>query len=55
MDTATELRQQATKHAQDAIDSFDRCDTDGFLSQWASGVMSQKKSLEADLLEAGGV
>jgi hypothetical protein len=52
---AEALRQEAQQHEQNASDSFERCDTDGFLSQWASGVMAQKKRLEADLVEAGGV
>jgi hypothetical protein len=38
-----------------AADSFDRCDTDGFLSQWASGMTARKQRAQADLLEAGGM
>jgi hypothetical protein len=53
--TAEQLRAEATKHDQDAHDSFQRSDTDGFLSQWASGISAHEKRLEAELLEAGGV
>lgn len=51
----TTLREEAARHEQAAADSFDRCDTDGFLSQWASGITAQLKRREADVLEAGGV
>lgn len=53
--TADNLRAEAAKHDKEAYDSFERCDTDGFLSQWASGLTASKKRLEADLIEAGGV
>ncbi len=52
---ADTLRAEATQHDRDAFDSFERCDTDGFLSQWASRLTADKKRLEADLIEAGGV
>lgn len=55
MDKVQELREQAKQHTEDAYQSFERCDTDGFLSQWASAVNAQRCNLEADLLEAGGV
>lgn len=55
MKTADELRAEASQHEQDARDSFERCDTDGALSQWASGLSAQRKRVEADLIEAGGV
>lgn len=53
--TATDLRAAADQHERDAIDSFDRCDTDGFVSQWASGIMAQVDRLQADIVENGGV
>lgn len=34
--TADEWTALARKNAQESADSFERCDTDGFLSQWAS-------------------
>lgn len=53
--TAAALRDQATQHEADAAESFDRCDTDGFVSQWASGLNAQQARREADIVEAGGV
>jgi hypothetical protein len=57
-DTTTEqaqaLRDQAAAADKRAADSFDRCDTDGFLSQWASNITARKLRMEAALLEAGG-
>lgn len=47
------LRAQARESAQRSRDSFERCDTDGFLSQWASDVSSQRLNLEADLADDG--
>jgi hypothetical protein len=35
-------------------DSFDRCDTDGFLSQWASGITGDLKRTQRELLKQGG-
>lgn len=35
--------------------SFERCDTDGFLSQWASGITGQLNSLKADLARNFGL
>jgi hypothetical protein len=51
---AADLRAQAARHDQDAADSFERCDTDGFLSQWASGMTARKLRAQADLAEQGG-
>lgn len=42
------------KHHQERIDSFDRCDTDGFLSQWASGLNAQEESQKAEIAKQGG-
>jgi hypothetical protein len=53
--TATELRQQAAAHEADARESFERCDTDGFLSQWASGINASVARKQASIVEAGGV
>lgn len=49
-----ELRAKAAKNRQDAQDSFDRCDTDGFLSQWASGISAQLYDKQAAIADAGG-
>jgi len=48
-----ELEKLSSKSWQDSIDSFDRCDTDGFLSQWASSSMSHQYKLEAQLVADG--
>lgn len=53
--TAEQLRQEAAAHDQDAADSFERCDTDGFVSQWASGITAREKRLQADIVENGGL
>lgn len=52
---AQALEAQAVRKNQDKADSFDRCDTDGFMSQWASGLGADKARLEADLVRAGGL
>jgi hypothetical protein len=49
------LRDEAARHEQNARESFERSDTDGFLSQWASGLNAQLAREQADLLDAGGV
>jgi hypothetical protein len=51
----TELRERATAHEQEAIDSFERSDTDGFLSQWASGINASVDRLQATITENGGL
>jgi hypothetical protein len=48
------LREEARAAELSAQESFERCDTDGFLSQWASGLTAQLKRRQADLLEEGG-
>jgi hypothetical protein len=53
--TAEQLRQEAVACRQEARDSFERCDTDGFLSQWASGMTAQLADQKAEIAEAGGV
>lgn len=50
-----DLRAAARGNVKEAHDSFDRCDTDGFLSQWASGLTAQLYRTQADILEAGGI
>lgn len=52
---AAEARAKAAKCAQDAQESFDRCDTDGFLSQWASDRMSSHHRLEASIADNNGL
>ena len=52
---AEALRQHARELNEAAAESWERSDTDGFMSQWASGLGAQKARMEADLLEQGGV
>lgn len=52
--TIDRLRQQAAAHEAKRQESFERCDTDGFLSQWASGLNAQLRNRQADILESGG-
>jgi hypothetical protein len=54
-DAAAELRAKAAQHEQDAADSFERCDTDGFVSQWASGLNAQVARANAQIAEDGGM
>lgn len=51
--TGEELRQMAADCHKRSSDSFDRCDTDGFLSQWANDVTGNLYRLAADLADAG--
>ena len=50
-----QLQASAAAHEKEAFDSFERCDTDGFMSQWASGLSAQHDRLEAQLVLNGGV
>ena len=54
-DTAQALRDKADAADQAAADSFDRSDTDGFVSQWASTTQARLYRVQADLAEAGNV
>ncbi|MFC7593570.1 hypothetical protein ACFQYP_65080 [Nonomuraea antimicrobica] len=53
--TATALREQAARDDQAAYDSFERCGTDGALSQWAHSQNAQEARLQATITEADGV
>lgn len=53
--TADQLRAEAAAAEREAHDSFDRCDTDGFLTQWAHGLTAQEKRLQATVIENGGL
>lgn len=48
------MKASAARHAKAKADSFDRCDTDGFLSQWASGINADLDRTKAELLANGG-
>lgn len=55
MTTAREHREKAAEAERRAAESFERCDTDGFLTQWAHGMTAQLELAKARILEAGGV
>lgn len=52
---ANSLRQQARDSRKRAQESWERSDTDGFLSQWAGDITARELEMKADLIEAGGV
>lgn len=52
--TADDYRKEADAADKRARDSFERCDTDGFLSQWASGLSARLARRKAEILDNGG-
>jgi hypothetical protein len=52
--TADEWRAKAVASRKSSLDSFDRCDTDGFLSQWASDSMASTYYRLAEYADEGG-
>lgn len=52
---AETLRTMAKESRQRAYESFERCDTDGFLSQNASEVMARVYEAQANLADNGGM
>lgn len=52
--TAEEWRAEARRNEQSAQDSWERSDTDGFLSQWASQQMATRYFRLASIAEQGG-
>ena len=53
--TAEQWRAEAAEMFAKREESWDRSDTDGFVSQWALGSLSQSYSLCAELAEADGL
>ncbi len=51
---ATRLRARAGQSHARREESFERCDTDGFLSQWAHGLSADRCAAQAEVLEHGG-
>lgn len=45
---------KSRRHHEAREESFQRCDTDGFLSQWASGLSSQEARENARIARQGG-
>lgn len=52
--TAQELRERAGAHDRAAADSFERSDTDGYVTQWAHGLNGQKDRIAARIAENNG-
>lgn len=52
--TATEWRQRAGDSRRSSQESWERSDTDGFLSQWASDLYAQLYEAKARIAEANG-
>jgi hypothetical protein len=55
IEKAESYRQQARDSRKRAHDSFERSDTDGFLSQWANDITARELEMKAELIEMGGV
>jgi hypothetical protein len=49
------LRAEAEYYQRQVTESQERSDTDGFLSQWASGMNAQLRSRQAEIAEHGGL
>lgn len=52
---ANESREMAARSFASAEESFARCDTDGFLSQWASSMTGRMHQMNAEIAENGGM
>lgn len=52
--TAEQLREAAHDALQKREESFERCDTDGFVTQWAHGLTAAEQSEKARITENGG-
>lgn len=47
---AAQYGAESARHAEEKEASFERCDTDGFLSQWASGINSSLAHRQKEIL-----
>jgi hypothetical protein len=52
--TAAQWREEERACYRLSAESFERCDTDGFLSQWANDVTGRKYAMYARVAEQGG-
>jgi len=52
---AKQLEQQAAGYLENANESFERCDTDGFVSQWAAGINADVCRASARIASNGGL
>lgn len=55
MKAALEFSRKRVEQYTRQEESFQRCDTDGFLSQWASGLSAEQSSRSADLAASFGI
>jgi hypothetical protein len=53
--TAAEWRAEAQACRAKKEESFQRCDTDGFLTQWADGITASLYGMKATLAESNGM
>lgn len=53
--TAAQWREQARQARQRSVESWQRSDTDGFLTQWAGETMAAKHDLQARIAANGGM
>ena len=51
MENAEKFKSSASAHFEAEDQSFKRCDTDGFLSQWAHGICGQRDQELAKIVE----
>ena len=54
IDRAERHRQKAAEALRRKEESWERSDTDGFLTQWACGLTAELEDTRADIEEAGG-
>jgi hypothetical protein len=54
-ETAERYREMAKECRQGSAESWERSDTDGFMSQWASDTMAREYDMLASLVEDGGM
>lgn len=52
--TAAEYREMAARSRKASADSWERSDTDGYLTQWACDSVAREYDVLADLVENGG-
>lgn len=48
-------REKAAQHLDAQRESYESCDTDGFVSQWAHGINADLHRRKAEIEEAGGM
>jgi hypothetical protein len=53
--TAIQCEQEAARLEAAREESFERCDTDGFVSQWADGILASKMRLQAEIERNNGM